>query len=888
MKKINKKALQYIGIYTIVFTILTSIAYFCFWSNGRGLIRYSDGLEQFYYSVAYLGSYMRTFLYNLFANGKIELPMWDMSIGYGSDILSTLHCYAIGDPLNLLTIFFDESNMEYLFQFLMIFRIYLAGLSYSTFAFYHGNKEESVLLGAIVYCFSGWLLVTGMAYVSFANPMIYFPLFLLGIDKILKKEKPFLFIIMVAISAISYFYFFYMFCILAFLYGIFAYIRNRYEVKLKSVFGWLGKFLGYTSIGICISAVVLLPMILTMLTQHRMSVERTEPLFYQTAYYLMYPANFITYSTPGKDQAAWGFISIALPAVILLFLQKRKNLELKIQFVILNIFMLLPIAGIIMNGFSYPANRWIWAYTLLVAFIVTKEYEHFMNINKTEGMILGLIAVCYIPYWYFIFGGITSSLVMLEVTIGVLLLLNFWKSRPRVSGGVFLVCAGLSIAVNSYAIFSTQNMSKCFLNNLPFGTVYETIQTFPMKDMRDYTDTVRYDQYNLDRMEMINSDIVLGTKGVRYQYSVGDFSIAQFYDELYINSFCSFSYNNLDGRSILETLASVRYFLVNEDEKYYIPWNYKKESDMDMPGYSVYENEKYFPLGYTYSSYIPREEWELLPVEKRQYALMQGVVLKKENDTLPRTELEFSDREVAYQVQKGDDVWKKDGILISEDRTEVLSDIQGLEKAEYYVIFEGLDYEGDSNVASIMIQSEGREKTINYATKGHNQSTGKNNYLCNLGYFEVPPEQIEINFLQKGKYKWDSVRVISQPIERIGFYFDKLRGNVLENIAIKGNKIEGTINLKEEKILCLSIPFRKGWEAYVDGDKTEIMQANTMFMAIQMSPGEHSVMLKYHTPGIYAGIGISIFGIIILFIVLIKIKQLQEGSKKYGAGKSEE
>lgn len=86
----------------------------------------------------------------------------------------------------------------------------------------------------------------------------------------------------------------------------------------------------------------------------------------------------------------------------------------------------------------------------------------------------------------------------------------------------------------------------------------------------------------------------------------------------------------------------------------------------------------------------------------------------------------------------------------------------------------------------------------------------------------------------------------------------------------------------------MSIPYRAGWEAYVDGKKADIMQANTMFMAIQMGPGEHTVMLKYHTPGIYVGIGISIFGIIILFIVLIKVKQLLEGSKKYGAGKSEE
>ena len=30
-----------------------------------------------------------------------SLPMWDLHIGYGSDILTTLHYYVIGDPLTL-------------------------------------------------------------------------------------------------------------------------------------------------------------------------------------------------------------------------------------------------------------------------------------------------------------------------------------------------------------------------------------------------------------------------------------------------------------------------------------------------------------------------------------------------------------------------------------------------------------------------------------------------------------------------------------------------------------------------------------------------------------------------------------------------------------------
>lgn len=44
--------------------------------------------------------------------------MWDLNIGYGSDILTTLHYYVIGDPLTLLSVFFKSSQTEFLYEFL--------------------------------------------------------------------------------------------------------------------------------------------------------------------------------------------------------------------------------------------------------------------------------------------------------------------------------------------------------------------------------------------------------------------------------------------------------------------------------------------------------------------------------------------------------------------------------------------------------------------------------------------------------------------------------------------------------------------------------------------------------------------------------------------------
>ena len=56
-------------------------------------------------SLAYYGEYLRNILHSVFVEHKFEIPMWDMHIGYGSDILTTLHYYVIGDPLTLLSVF---------------------------------------------------------------------------------------------------------------------------------------------------------------------------------------------------------------------------------------------------------------------------------------------------------------------------------------------------------------------------------------------------------------------------------------------------------------------------------------------------------------------------------------------------------------------------------------------------------------------------------------------------------------------------------------------------------------------------------------------------------------------------------------------------------------
>ena len=62
----------------------------------------------------------------------------------------------------------------------------------------------------------------------------------------------------------------------------------------------------------------------------------------------------------------------------------KKYTALKVGFVLLNAFLLLPYAGHVLNGFSYVSNRWIWAYGMLIAYIFVKIYPELFT-TDSEG-----------------------------------------------------------------------------------------------------------------------------------------------------------------------------------------------------------------------------------------------------------------------------------------------------------------------------------------------------------------------------------------------------------------------------------------------------------------------------------------------------------------------
>lgn len=202
----------------------------------------------------------------------------------------------------------------------MIIRLYLAGVAFYIYCLYNSYKPEQILPGVIIYVFSFYTIVVSVLHPYFLNPLIYFPLILLGVDKVLKERRPLLFILSCALSAASQFYFFYMMSILMFIYGIVRYIQYHLKIT-KDLAKEIGKFIFYYIIALMIAAPVLAPSIAAILNSDRIGEAVAVPAIYELIYYIKLPIAFLNASA--DYYVHLGYSVVGALAVILLFIRTK-------------------------------------------------------------------------------------------------------------------------------------------------------------------------------------------------------------------------------------------------------------------------------------------------------------------------------------------------------------------------------------------------------------------------------------------------------------------------------------------------------------------------------------------------------------------------------------
>lgn len=116
---------------------------------------------------------------------------------------------------------------------------------------------------------------------------------------------------------------------------------------------------------------------------------------------------------------------------------------------------------------------------------------------------------------------------------------------------------------------------------------------------------------------------------------------------------------------------------------------------------------------------------------------------------------------------------------------------------------------------------------------------------------------------------------------------DKLAKNAVSSFKYDGNGFTAKVDAKKDNFVFFSVPYDEGFTAKVNGKKAEIMKANVGFMAVKVPKGESDIEFKYTTPGLKAGIIVTIFSALIFggyisLIILLRKKEKIKSYKKYG------
>jgi uncharacterized membrane protein YfhO len=215
---------------------------------------------------------------------------------------------------------------------------------------------------------------------------------------------------------------------------------------------------------------------------------------------------------------------------------------------------------------------------------------------------------------------------------------------------------------------------------------------------------------------------------------------------------------------------------------------------------------------------------------------------------MSKAELSFSDQTMPYQVKCSEGItFNKGRINVEKAKATITLTFNGLKGSETYLNFRNIWYTGDTDIASISLRSDKIKNSFYLSAPSYSFYSGKHDYLMNLHYSADTRNEIVVSFSNKGEYTFDNLSIICQPMADYPKQIASLKENVLENVSVENNSVTGTLDLTKNKILCLTIPYSTGWTAYVDGQKAELLHVNTMYMGIAVTPGHHSIELKYFT-----------------------------------------
>lgn len=898
--------LTYLLAYTAAFFVMMIIVFLPFRENHAVFLWCRDAISQYFPRAVFFSKNVREALQAVLT-GSYTLKMYDFTLGMGDAVIWSL------DPVYWLYAFFAPDNMEAGYQFVTILRFYMIGLSVSALLFYLKKGRRMTLFCSFIYVFSGYALYAVVRHPQFAIPLVLLPLLIIAVEEILKHQKWHMGCALIALSLLSNYYFLFMNTIALVVYFLIRFFcMDEARRTIGNFLTYLRVFAGAYILGIGMGSMAIFTSVMAYAGSERAGagvMQSASPLFYTTAW----PTDvYMFFLTTGRNAGNWlkmGFVPLAYAALVLLFLRKGKK-ELKALFGVCVLFILFPVAGYVMGGLGNVTNRWSYMLALLVTVVIAEILPIVHSISRHEIKLLLLSLLPYViialGYRHYSNEYTLKALVLLLITCIILILSAdvigiFNKKQMSVALAVLLVVCLWTNGDTMYSLEEAGGVAEYTAK----GGAMEAATATGVRALKGYDDESFYrvgEPYT--SAYRLCAPTILGVNGISYYNStingkIIDYNISLgnlmsglvdqrgFNNRTFMNALACVKYYGVDKKSgELEQEGEYEYFDNGQSEKG-VPYGYVYIGDSTVNGhdYEIYENQYALPIGYTYSQTISRSEFEQYNAAEKQEIMLTHAVVEESEGRYAES-VNYGELTVQKMNITDMDLGEctiEDGKLYVKAGSVMTLYFDGLPNSETYFYLNGRVSEQveDQDQIWFVISSEANTYTGLLRSTMNSYGLDRDEYLINTGYSENGINSISIKWSNSGSIDLNELAVYCQPMTQYGQYIDALKTDVLENVEISDNKVSGTISLAESKLLALSIPYQNGWTAYVDGEKADIKNINVMYMGLELTPGEHTIELRFELPGLKRGMAVTAVSTVIFVALLIrdrrkKRKQMKE------------
>lgn len=794
--------------------------------------------------------------------------LWTWSSGGGTNYLA-LMAYYLASPLNFLSVFVPASHLREFLTIITCAKIGFAGLFFAQFLRITFKKRDiSVAVFSILYALCSFI----MGYywnVIWLDTIALLPLVVAGTVALLKDGKFRLYVVALALSVLANYYIGLFTCIFVLLVSI-AYCIIEYN-GIKNLLLNFVKMAGFSVLSLALTAMLTVPTALALGSTH--SSDNTFPKTYainigDTADFKgtmqaigEVISNSVAFVEPtakeGLPNIYCGVIALVLG--ILFFTCSKIKLRERIAGGVLLLFFVMSFIirqlDFIWHGFHFP-NMLPHRFSFLFSFVlIAMAYRVFMNIEHIK--LYHIIITTALTAAVIILASqhqekkaiIATSLIAALIIVWLVIYVLKVVPKEALALALFIICVAEGACT---AYIGVKTVSTTTTTSYPLGTT-------DTAEMVDYIDTIEAGNEDLFRTEVtkyhtLNDNALIGINGVSMFSSVVNRDITAYMEKFGICGWvASNRYTYQASSPFTDLMLNIKYLI--SPNGVYLDQNHQTLINQSG-GVKLLQNKSYLPMGFMVNEELLDFDVDYASVnpfdnQNQMFRLATGLSgnLYEQLQVVSQGHTDYE----AFPVTKND---------YGSYSFELKDTTQSPHlKYNYTAPYDGTAYayfqcgEGES----VDLRINDNTVVTNYVKRPYIMQMGtvkegdKLSVYSNLSDVTVGSARVYCNMLNE--------ELFQQGVE-------KLSQSTLSCTKSTDTLIKGTIDVKEDGLFYTSIPYDKGWKAYVDGEQVEITPLCDALVTFKLPAGQHDIKLRYCPQGFVLGLVATLLSVA-AFVLLI-------------------